>query len=69
MWAHLNREGIEVARCTVERGDARPRVARRHSGRKVRTTVADPAATRAPDLVNRQFPAAAPGLLHVANFT
>lgn len=21
MWAHLNREAIEVARCTVERGD------------------------------------------------
>jgi transposase InsO family protein len=37
--------------------------------RKVRTTVADPAATRAPDLVNRQFHAAAPGLLHVADFT
>ena len=32
MWAYLNREGIEVARCTVERGDARQRVARRHSG-------------------------------------
>lgn len=25
--------------------------------------------TRAPDLVNRQFHAAAPGLLHVADFT
>jgi putative transposase len=36
---------------------------------KVRTTVADPAATRAPDLVNRQFHGAAPGLLHVADFT
>jgi putative transposase len=35
----------------------------------VRTTVADPAATRAPDLVNRQFHSAAPGLLHVADFT
>ena len=37
--------------------------------RTVRTTVADPAATRAPDLVNRHFHAAAPGLLHVADFT
>jgi transposase InsO family protein len=37
--------------------------------RKVRTTVANSAATRAPDLVNRHFPAAAPGLLPVAEFT
>ena len=37
--------------------------------RKVATTVADPAAIRAPDLVNRQFHAAAPGQLHVADFT
>jgi putative transposase len=69
MWAYLNREGIEVARCTVER------LMRAHGWRgatraaKVRTTVTDPAATRAPDLVNRQFHAAAPGLLHVADFT
>jgi len=69
MWAYLNREGIEVARCTVER------LMRAHGwrgatrGRKVRTTVTDPAATRAPDLVNRHFHAAAPGLLHVADFT
>jgi putative transposase len=69
MRAHLQREGIPVARCTVERlmrangwhGATRTK--------KVRTTVADPAATRAPDLVNRQFHAAAPGLLHVADFT
>jgi putative transposase len=69
MWAYLNREGIEVARCTVER------LTRAHGwrgatrARTVRTTVADPAATRAPDLVNRHFHAAAPGLLHVADFT
>ena len=44
MWAHLNREGIEVARCTVER-------LMRANGwqgvrrlKKVRTTVPDPAA-------------------------
>jgi putative transposase len=37
--------------------------------RKTRTTVADPAAARCPDLVNRDFRAAAPGRLHVADFT
>ncbi len=69
MWAHLNREGIPVAKCTVER------LKRGHGwrgatrGRRVRTTVADPAAARAPDLVRRQFKASRPGQLHVADFT
>jgi hypothetical protein len=63
MWAQLNREGIEVARCTVER------LMRANGWRgvtrtkRVRTTVADPAAARPSDLVDRQFHAAAPGLL------
>jgi transposase InsO family protein len=35
----------------------------------VRTTVPDPAASRAPDLVRRQFKASRPGQLHVADFT
>jgi len=38
-------------------------------GRRVRTTVPDPAASRAPDLVRRQFKASRPGQLHVADFT
>jgi hypothetical protein len=69
MWAHLNRQGIPVARCTVER------LKRAHGwrgvtrGRRVRTTIADPAAGRAPDLVRRQFKASRPGQLHVADFT
>jgi putative transposase len=69
MWAHLNREGIQVARCTVER------LMRAHGWqgvrrtKKVRTTVPDPAAERAPDLVNRQFRATAPNRLLVADFT
>jgi putative transposase len=37
--------------------------------RAVRTTVADPAASRAPDLVRRQFTAARPDQLWVADFT
>lgn len=69
MWAHLNREGIEVARCTVERLMA-------HNGwqgvtraKRVRTTISDPADTRAPDLVDRHFGADAPNQLVVADFT
>jgi putative transposase len=69
LWAHLNRQGIPVARCTVER----LKRARGWRGvtrsRRVRTTVPDPAASRAPDLVRRQFKASRPGELHVADFT
>jgi len=70
MWAHLQRQGIPVARCTVEkimrahgwRGATRAR-------RPPRTTEADPGAARAPDLVGRQWRVAAPNLLEVADFT
>ncbi|BCO36403.1 putative transposase for insertion sequence element IS986/IS6110 [Mycobacterium heckeshornense] len=69
MWAHLQRRGIPVAKCTVER-------LMRANGwqgvrrvKKVRTTVADPAAQRAPDLVDRTFAVDAPNRLLVADFT
>jgi putative transposase len=69
MWAWLNRQGIPVAKCTIER------LKRAHGwrgatrARRTRTTAADPAASRAPDLVRRRFTAARPGQLHVADFT
>jgi len=69
MWAHLQREGIEVARCTVERlmrANGWQGVVR---ARKVRTTEPDPDATRPPDLVDRQFAVPAPNTLVVADFT
>jgi len=69
MWAHLQREGIEVARCTVERlmrANGWRGVTRR---RKVRTTIADPDAVRPPDLVDRRFRVGAPNVLVVADFT
>ncbi len=69
MWAHLQRQGIEVARCTVERlmrANGWRGVTRR---KRVRTTIADPAAGRAPDLVDRQFRVPAPNKLLVADFT
>jgi len=69
MWGHLNRQGITVAKCTVERlmrADGWRGVTR---GRSVRTTVPDPGRSRAPDLVKRNFAAQRPGQLHVADFT
>ena len=69
MREHLNRHGITVAKCTVER------LMRAHGwrgvtrARTVRTTIPDPGHTRAPDLVRRNFTAGRPGQLHVADFT
>jgi putative transposase len=69
MWLALRQAGHEVARCTVERlmGTLGLWGARR--GRPKRTTIADPAATRAGDLVGRQFAPRAPNRLWVADFT
>jgi putative transposase len=69
MWEYLKRQGIPVAKCTVERLKNEHGWHGRTRGRRVRTTIADPAASRAPDLVNRHFKAARPGQLHVADFT
>ena len=70
IWAQLNREGIEVARCTVERlmGELGIRGAVR--GKPCRTTIAaeDPA-VRPADLVDRQFTVAGPNRLWVADIT
>ena len=70
IWAQLNREGIEVARCTVERlmGELGIRGAVR--GKPRRTTIAaeDPA-VRPADLVDRQFTVAGPNRLWVADIT
>lgn len=69
MWAHLQREGIPVAKSTVERlmrANGWQGVRRQ---KKVRTTVPDPTADRAPDLVDRQFAVPAPNRLLVADFT
>jgi putative transposase len=69
MWAHLRREGIPVAKSTVERlmrANGWQGVRRQ---KKVRTTIPDPAAQRAPDLVDRQFTVPAPNRLLVADFT
>lgn len=69
MWAHLNREGIEVARCTIERLMRRNGWQGVTRSKMVRTTVQDPDAVRAPDLVDRNWRVENPNELVVADFT
>jgi len=64
----LNREGIAVARCTVERLMRELGLAGARRGRRVRTTVPG-AAARPADLVRRQFSPAVADRLWVADFT
>ena len=68
VWAQLNREGIRVARCTVERlmGDLGLSGARRGRRFKV-TTRHDDRQRRPDDLVGRRFQAPAPNRLWVAD--
>jgi len=70
VWRQLAREGIRVARCTVERlmRSAGLRGAVRGHAYKV-TTQADEALNRPQDLVNREFVAPAPNKLWVADLT
>ncbi|WP_405911171.1 IS3 family transposase [Streptomyces sp. NBC_00828] len=60
IWRELNRQGHAVARCTVERLMREPGITGAVRGRKVITTIADPAAERAPDRLDRDFVADAP---------
>jgi putative transposase len=69
VWRQLHREGIPVARCTVERlmGELGLRGAVR--GKTHRTTTPDAAAPRPADLVDRDFAAQRPNRLWVADLT
>lgn len=69
VWLQLNREGIGVARCTVERLMRHLGLRGAVRGRVKRTTIADPAAPRPADLVQRKFAPAAPNRLWVADMT
>jgi putative transposase len=70
IWRQLNRDGVAVARCTVERlmralgiqGVGAP-------AKQPRTTVADPVAARPADLLERDFTAVAPNMRWVADIT
>lgn len=69
VWKQLNREGVQVARCTVERLMRAHGITGLIRGAKRRTTVPDPAAPRPPDLVNRSFMATRPNQLWVSDLT
>jgi putative transposase len=69
VWLALNRQGTPVARCTVERLMRELGLQGARRGKKVRTTIADPAAARPCDLVRRRFSPLAPDRLWVADYT
>ena len=69
VWAQLRREGVQVARCTVERLMRELGIRGVVRGKIVRTTFGDEAAPRPADLVDRQFHATAPNRLWVADLT
>ena len=69
LWKQLNREGIRVARCTVERLMKRLGLQGVRRGKVVRTTISDKAAPCPLDRVNRQFKADRPNQLWVSDFT
>jgi putative transposase len=69
VWRQLHREGIAVARCTVERlmGGLGLEGVRR--GKAHKTTTPTPSVARPADLVKRNFSAARPNQLWVADLT
>ena len=69
VWRELNRQGIKVARCTVERLMRQLGLVGVRRGKKIRTTVRDDTHQRAGDLLGRDFTAAAPNRRWVADFT
>lgn len=69
VWLQLNREGVAVARCTVERLMKVLGLQGARRGRRVRTTRPDVAAARPADLVERNFNPSRPDALWVADFT
>ncbi len=69
IWRELNRQGLAVARCTVERLMRELGIQGAVRGKRVITTIPGGQAERAPDLVDRDFVAGAPNRCWVADFT
>ena len=69
MWRQLHREGIAVARCTIERLMRQLDLQGVRRGKPRRTTTPDPSASRPADLVERDFSASGPNQLWVADLT
>ncbi len=70
VWRQLSREGVAVARCTVERLMRQMGLQGAVRGRRFKkTTIVDEAAARPSDLVQRNFTADGPNQLWVADLT
>ena len=70
IWAQLNREGIPVARCTVQRLMRQMGLSGAVRGRAFKTTTrTDETARRPADLVERRFVVEAPNRLWVSDLT
>ena len=69
VWRQLQREGIAVARCTVERLMRQLGLQGAFRGRTFKTTISDEGAGRPVDLVNRACVALRPNALWVADLT
>jgi transposase InsO family protein len=69
VWRQMQREGFDVARCTIARLMRSMGLQGVIRGKPVRTTVSNKAAPCPKDHVNRQFHAPAPNMLWVSDFT
>ncbi len=69
VWLQMDRKGIRVARCTIERLMKRLGLQSARRGKKVRTTMPDASAPCPLDRVNRVFKAERPNQLWVSDFT
>ena len=69
VWRQLQREGYDVARCTVARLMRMMGLQGVIRGKPVKTTVSDKSAPCPLDRVNRQFFAPAPNMLWLSDFT
>jgi putative transposase len=69
VWRQLQREGFDIARCTVSRLMRMMGLQGIIRGKPVKTTVSDKAALCPLDRVNRQFCAPAPNMLWLSDFT
>jgi putative transposase len=70
VWKQLNREGVQVANCTVRRLMKTEGLSGTRRGRQFKvTTTSDESLQRPSDLVERQFVAPAPNRLWVADLT
>lgn len=69
IWRQLQRQGFDVARCSVSRLMRQMGLQGAIRGKPIRTTVSNKAAPCPLDRVNRQFHAPAPNALWLADFT